>query len=136
LKDKPFALIGVNVNEFESKNLKERMDKEKMNWRSFAHQDAVNAKWKPSTPSYYVLDPKGVIRHKWVGAPGEKAIDTALEKLINEAQEQQPKPAGEMAGPLPKAWDYGAPMKKVGAKFRGNEGVVLHVGGSMTIANP
>lgn len=27
-----------------------------------------------------------VIRHKWVGAPGEKAIDTALEKLINEAE--------------------------------------------------
>jgi hypothetical protein len=86
LKDRPFALIGVNVNKSESKNLKERMDKEKMNWRSFKHQDAINAKWNPSTPGYYVLDPKGVIRYKWVGAPGEKAIDTALEKLINEAE--------------------------------------------------
>jgi hypothetical protein len=86
LKDQPFALIGVNVNEFETKNLKERMDKEKMSWRSFAHQDAINAKWNPSTPGYYVLDRKGVIRHKWVGAPGEKAIDTALEKLISEAK--------------------------------------------------
>jgi hypothetical protein len=86
LKDKPFALIGVNVSPFETKNLKERMDKEKMNWRSFAHKDAINAKWNPSTPSYYVLDPTGVIRYKWVGAPGEKAIDTALEKLINEAE--------------------------------------------------
>ena len=79
-------MIGVNVNESESKSLKERMDKEKMNWRSFAHQAAINAKWNPSTPSYYVLDPKGVIRDKWVGAPGEKAIDTALEKLIDEAE--------------------------------------------------
>jgi hypothetical protein len=86
LKDKPFALIGVNVSEFETKNLKERMAKEKMNWRSFAHQQAINAKWNPSTPGYYVLDPRGVIRHKWVGAPGEKAIDTALEQLINEAE--------------------------------------------------
>jgi hypothetical protein len=86
LKARPFALIGVNVNEFETKNLKERMDQEQMNWRSFAHQDAINAQWNPSTPSYYVLDPTGVIRHKWVGAPGEKAIDTALEKLINEAE--------------------------------------------------
>jgi len=25
-----------------------------------------------------------VIRHKWAGAPGEKSIDTALEKLISE----------------------------------------------------
>jgi len=79
-------LIGVNVNESESKNLKERMDKEKMNWRSFAHQDAINAKWNPSTPCYYVLDPKGVIHYKWVGAPGEKTIEAALEKLINEAE--------------------------------------------------
>ena len=86
LKDRPFALIGVNVNESESRNLKERMDKEKMNWRSFAHQDAIDAKWNPSTPGYYVLDPRGVIRYKWVGAPGEKAIDTALEQLIEEAE--------------------------------------------------
>jgi hypothetical protein len=86
LKDKPFALIGVNVNEYESKNLKERMDEEKMNWRSFAYQEAVNAKWNPSTPGYYVLDPKGVIRYKSVGAPGKNAIDTALEKLIEEAE--------------------------------------------------
>ena len=86
MKDKPFALIGVNVSEFETKNLKERMAKEKMNWRSFAHQEAINATWNPSTPGYYVLDPRGVIRYKWVGAPGEKAIDTALEKLINEAE--------------------------------------------------
>ena len=88
MKDKPFALIGVNASEFETKNLKERMAKEKMNWRSFANQEAVNATWNPSTPGYYVLDPRGVIRHKWVGAPGEKAIDTALEKLIHEAEEK------------------------------------------------
>ena len=84
-------MIGVNVNESESKNLKERMDKEKMNWRSFAHQDAIDAKWNPSTPGYYVLDPKGVIRYKWIGAPGEKAIDTALEKLISEAEANRKK---------------------------------------------
>ena len=84
-------MIGVNVNDYESKNLKERMDKEKMNWRSFAHQDEINDKWKPSTPGYYVLDRKGVIRHKWIGAPGEKAIDTALETLISEAEANEKK---------------------------------------------
>jgi peroxiredoxin len=84
-------LIGINVSEFDTKNLKERMDKERMNWRSFTHQEAINVTWNPSTPSYYVLDPKGVIRYKWVGAPGEKAIDTALEKLIIEAEEDRKK---------------------------------------------
>ena len=79
-------MVGVNINDAESKDLKERMTKEKMNWRSFVQHDAVNAQWNPSTPSYYVLDTQGVIRYKWVGAPGEKAIDTALEKLLDEAE--------------------------------------------------
>ena len=61
------------------------MDKEKMNWRSLASR-ALSAKWNASTPTYYLLDLKGVIRHKWVGSPGEKAIDTALEKLIHETE--------------------------------------------------
>src|SRR6266852_5706139 len=68
------------------------MDKEKMNWRSFAHQEAINAKWNPSTPSYYVLDPRGVIRHKWVGAPGEKALDKAMERLIGESENEDKQP--------------------------------------------
>ena len=38
--------------------------------------------------------------------------------------------------PLAESWDYVPAMKKVAARFAGNEGVVLHVGGSMTIANP
>jgi hypothetical protein len=91
LKDKPFALIGVNVSDRDSKNLKETMTKEKLNWRSFAFQETVNATWNPSTPNYYVLDAKGVIRHKWVGAPGEKAIDLALEKLIADLETKSKK---------------------------------------------
>src|SRR5688572_28119396 len=39
-------------------------------------------------------------------------------------------------GPLPEGWDYAPAMKKVAGRFRGTEGVVIHVGGSMTIANP
>jgi hypothetical protein len=35
---------------------------------------------------YYVLDHQGTIRHKWVGAVGEKAMDAALEKLIQEVE--------------------------------------------------
>ena len=63
------------------------MVKEKLNWRSLVGQGAINAAWNsPGTPMYYAIDHKGVIRYKWVGNPGEKAIDTALEKLIKEAE--------------------------------------------------
>ena len=78
-------MIGVNVNSYDVKKLKEIMDQEKLNWRSVASR-AIRTQWNASTPTYYVLDPKGVIRHKWVGSPGEKAIDTALEKLIQETE--------------------------------------------------
>lgn len=68
------------------------MVKEKMNWRSFAGRGAINAAWNyPATPSYYVIDRQGVIRHKWVGNPGEKAIDEALEKLLQEAEAANPR---------------------------------------------
>ena len=93
LKDKPFALIGVHVGGSTVKQLKEVMEKEKITWRSFA--DAGNAgagpiatQWNLSaTPSFYVIDHKGVIRYKWAGPPGEKVMDAALDKLIQVAEE-------------------------------------------------
>jgi hypothetical protein len=88
LKAKPFALIGVNREGIEAKKLREVMDKEKLNWRSFADQDGeIAARWNsPGTPTFYVIDHRGVIRYKWLGSPGAMAIDTALEKLITEAE--------------------------------------------------
>ncbi len=96
MKDRPFALIGVNVNGYDAKKLKEVMDKEKLSWRSFADEGAIIGKWNlPGTPTFYVIDHRGIIRHKWVGSPAdyklgglpdEKVIDAALEKLIKEAE--------------------------------------------------
>ena len=93
LQGKPFALIGVHIGGLNAKQLKEVTDKQKITWRSFV--DAGNAgagpiatKWNLSaTPTLYVIDHKGVIRYKWAGAPGEKVIDAALEKLIKVAEE-------------------------------------------------
>jgi hypothetical protein len=63
------------------------MAKEDLNWRSFVDQGAIAAKWKPAgTPTFYVIDPQGVIRYKWAGAPGEKVMDVALEKVIRAAE--------------------------------------------------
>ena len=92
LKDKPFALIGVHVGGSTAKELKAIMDKEKLPWRSFADlgnagTGAIATQWNHSaTPTFYVIDHKGVIRYKWTGAPGEKVMDAALEKLIREAE--------------------------------------------------
>jgi hypothetical protein len=77
----------VSTNYYEPAKLKAVMEKEKMNWRSTVDDGSIAEKWNsPGTPVYYVLDPQGVIRYKWVGYPGEKALDMGLEKLIQEAE--------------------------------------------------
>ena len=78
-------MIGVNVLGHEPKKLKEVMEKEQVTWRSISSQ-AVTSRWNAGTPTYYVIDVKGVIRYKWVGGPGEKAIEMALDKLIHQAE--------------------------------------------------
>jgi hypothetical protein len=78
LKDKPFARIGIHIGGSNAKQLKEVMEKEKITWRSFV--DAGNAgagpiarRWNLSaTPTFYVIDHKGVIRYKWGGRTGRE----------------------------------------------------------------
>jgi hypothetical protein len=93
LKDKPFALIGVHLNydKDDAKTVKAVMAREKLNWRSFVDRGAIADKWKPAgTPTFYVIDHRGVIRYKWAGAPGAKVLDAALEKVIAEAEAEKP----------------------------------------------
>ncbi len=62
---KPFALIGVNTNQAEAKNLKEVMGREKLNWPSFVSRESPAVEWNnPGNPMYYVIDHRGVIRYK------------------------------------------------------------------------
>jgi len=90
LADKPFALIGVHLKyeaEDDAAIVKKVMVKNQLTWRTFVDRGPIADKWKPAgTPAFYIIDPSGVIRHKWAGAPGAKAIDAALEKLIHEAE--------------------------------------------------
>ena len=72
------------------------MEKANLTWRSFADpgdlgQGAIATRWNFSiTPTLYIIDHKGIIRRKWIGAPGEKVIDAALEPLIEEAEGKSP----------------------------------------------
>ena len=64
--------------------LKKVMEKEKLRWRSFADDGTISRTWNsPATPAFYVLDHQGVIRHKWIGHPGEQVIDAAVARLVD-----------------------------------------------------
>lgn len=84
---RPFALIGVNVARHEPGRLKEIMAREGLSWRTFDDQGDIVRRWNLSgLPTFYVIDARGVIRRRWVGAPGAKALDEALESAVREAE--------------------------------------------------
>ena len=94
--DKPFALVGVNSDD-DLDELKKVLAEEKITWRSFWNgKDGtggpIATEWNVhGWPTLYVIDHKGVIRHKWLGSPGDKALDAALEKLVKEAEDEKGK---------------------------------------------
>ena len=93
MQGKPFALIGVNINCHDPRKLKEVMDQEQLNFRSFTDTadgeglGAIGSAWNlMGTPTLFVLDHKDVIRYLRRGIPDKKVIDEVLNKLIKEAE--------------------------------------------------
>jgi peroxiredoxin len=89
MEGKPFALVGVNSDQ-DRKALKPVLEKEHITWRSFWNGGStggpISRAWGvDGWPTLYLIDAKGVIRHKWVGAPPGDTIDKAVEELVKEA---------------------------------------------------
>lgn len=83
LKDKPFALLGVNLDNTKEQCKKVEQEKN-INWRSWfdGRGGAIAKKYNIQfLPTIYVLDHKGVIRYKGVR---EQAMDDAVDTLLKE----------------------------------------------------
>lgn len=92
-KDEPFAMVGVNSDNSE-KEQKECEEKNEMSWRSFhdGREGPICDKWNISgIPTLYVLDPKGVIRYKSMGFPGEEVLAKKIDELVKEARQTKGK---------------------------------------------
>ena len=67
-------------------------------WRSFADLGNAGAgpiakQWNLSaTPTFYLIDHRGVIRRKWYGPPGEKVLDAAIDALVREVKLDEANP--------------------------------------------
>jgi peroxiredoxin len=86
-------VIGVNISEPNATELKKLMEKENLTWRTFSDPrtsdgpGVIAKNWNlAGTPTIYLIDHKGVIRHKWLGGAPTKVIDDAVEKLVREAE--------------------------------------------------
>ncbi len=87
MADRPFVLLGVNSDE-DLEQLKGRMAEESITWRSWRNggstRGPISSKWNVTGwPTIYVIDHKGVIRHK--NLRGD-ALDEAIEELVAEAE--------------------------------------------------
>ncbi len=91
MEGKPFALVGVNSDPDREK-LKKRLADEKITWRSFWNgpkgpEGPISRAWKVRNwPTIYVLDDKGVIRHKDVP---DKKLDEAVDELLGKLEQER-----------------------------------------------
>jgi thiol-disulfide isomerase/thioredoxin len=94
LEGRPFALLGVNCDD-DREAVREVARRQGLNWRSWfdggSDRGGIARAWHVSGyPSVWVLDHKGVIRHRFDGAPGPK-LDQAVMQLVQEAEREQAK---------------------------------------------
>jgi RNA polymerase sigma factor (sigma-70 family) len=88
LEGKPFALLGVNCDEDKDK-LAEWIEKEGITWPSWRDGNKGNASGPifrqfnvHTWPTLYILDKRGIIRHKFLGFPGGGKLDRAIDALV------------------------------------------------------
>lgn len=86
LKNEPFALLGIN-SDGDAKKVKAILEKRKITWRQAldgSTSGPLATKWGVNGwPTIYVLDAKGVIRHKDLRGDD---LENAVVKLIAEAK--------------------------------------------------
>ena len=92
MQGKPFALLGVNCDREQDKP-SEWMAKEAVTWRSWRDGDEGNAsgpifrRFNVHTwPTLYILDQRGIIRHRFKGFPGAGKLDAAINALVRAAE--------------------------------------------------
>ena len=86
LKDKPFALVGVN-SDGDRSALQKVVKEQGLNYRSAVGgttSGPIAKAWNVhGWPTVYVIDAKGVIRHKFIGVDPAK-LTKAVEDLLKE----------------------------------------------------
>ena len=87
LKDKPFALIGIN-NDGTAAEVLPRFQKEGITWRNAIEPEkgSLASQWNVTGyPNLFLVDAKGVIREHWLGSPGDEVLDEKIDALVAEA---------------------------------------------------
>ena len=84
---KPFALLGINGDQDRDTATRAKREHQ-INWRSWwdvsAKNERISRTWNVCTwPTGYVIDHKGIIRHKNLKG---RELEEAVERLVHEAE--------------------------------------------------
>jgi len=88
MQGRPFALLGIN-NDGAADEVKPRFEKEGITWRNAIEPSdgSLASKWNVTGyPKLFLVDAEGVIRHQWLGSPGDEVLDREIEKLVAETE--------------------------------------------------
>ncbi len=94
LKDRPFALLGVNSDD-DREALKQVLIDEEITWRSFWNgggiDGPISSSWEVAGwPTLYLIDHEGVIRHTYIGSPDDaEEFDATIDAMVEEAEQAQ-----------------------------------------------
>lgn len=84
-----FAVVGINADEDPSKGLKAQTDKS-LTWRSFRDKRdgtaSISDEWKALFPTVYLIDHKGIVRHRYSGSPNPQQINESIARLMAEVE--------------------------------------------------
>jgi thiol-disulfide isomerase/thioredoxin len=89
LRDKPFVLLGVNAD-LDEEAVQGALVKHQITWRSFrnksGNEPSISSAWDViGFPTLYLIDHKGIIRKRWVGAPTPAELDRAVDEQVEKA---------------------------------------------------
>ncbi|MCC7015226.1 MAG: redoxin domain-containing protein [Planctomycetes bacterium] len=86
-KDQSFTILGVNTDT-DKADYKRQAVEQKVTWRSAwtgGTSNAISRAFRVTGyPTVFLIDGKGVIRKKWVGAPSAKQLETLIDELLAE----------------------------------------------------
>jgi hypothetical protein len=90
LQDQPFALLGIN-NDGPAEEVLPRFKEEGITWRNAIEPEKASlaSRWNVTGyPNLYLVDAQGVIRHRWMGSPGDHVLDATIDALVAEASQR------------------------------------------------
>jgi len=85
MASKKFALLGINTDAYPRNQFLDLMRQFQVNWRSWADGKGgpICKKYRiEGFPTMILIDGKGVIRKKWLGAPPMPELQAAINEAM------------------------------------------------------